>query len=153
MVVPVAAGDRVHAALHLGRHALAHQFTIPDLDAISDFATQAAVALELADQLARARTRDRDRIAADLHEEVIQQLFAVGMTLQSLGTALADPGHQQRIAECVDTLDDTIRRIRRSVFDLREFQRAARPVPTTHRRGPQPSRSSPALGSIRGGRA
>ncbi len=62
--------------------------------------------------------RDRERIARDLHDIVIQRLFAAGMMLQSAASQSADPATTVRIADVIDQLDGTIRDIRTSVFRL-----------------------------------
>jgi signal transduction histidine kinase len=61
---------------------------------------------------------DRDRIARDLHDHVIQRLFASGLQLQSTLRRITDPSAQARVQQTVDDLDATIREIRTSIFDL-----------------------------------
>nr|WP_239159371.1 GAF domain-containing sensor histidine kinase [Actinoplanes humidus] len=90
---------------------------------LSSFAGQAALALE------RARAQeerellvvleDRERIARDLHDVVIQRLFATGMQLQGVAPHALRPEAAKRINAAVDDLDATIRDIRRSIFELR----------------------------------
>ncbi|GAA2634378.1 GAF domain-containing sensor histidine kinase [Paractinoplanes durhamensis] len=90
---------------------------------LSTFAGQAALALE------RARAQeereqfvvleDRERIARDLHDVVIQRLFATGMQLQGAVPHAARQEAVRRINAAVDDLDATIRDIRRSIFELR----------------------------------
>jgi signal transduction histidine kinase len=77
-------------------------------------------------QAGRLRTRvehavaqDRLRIARDLHDHVIQRLFAVGMSLQA---ATAAPGAGDAVDRAVDSLDATIRDLRRVIFSLQERQ-------------------------------
>jgi signal transduction histidine kinase len=81
------------------------------------------VALELAqaraDQIMLARAEDRDRIAGDLHDHVIQELFALGMRLQG-HAARVDQATAGRINGYVDTLDNVIRDIRTSIFGLQQ---------------------------------
>jgi PAS domain S-box-containing protein len=67
---------------------------------------------------------DRERIARDLHDIVIQKLFAAGMTIQSVSARTADPEHGRRLASVVDELDDTIREIRSVIFSLQTDARA-----------------------------
>ncbi len=98
-------------------------FDDEDAVLLSTFAGQAALALE------RARAQeereqlvvleDRERIARDLHDVVIQRLFATGMQLQGALAQLARPEAARRINAAVDDLDATIRDIRRSIFELR----------------------------------
>ena len=94
IVVPLAAGEQVRGALLLGRLAVRPAFTDTDLGMAASFAGHAAVAMELArartDQLTLAQAEDHDRIAGDLHDHVIQELFALGMRLQG-HAARTDP--------------------------------------------------------------
>ncbi|MGY1833092.1 GAF domain-containing protein [Geodermatophilus sp. SYSU D01180] len=89
---------------------------------VSAFADQAAVALDLAAQQRLARQldvyEDRDRIARDLHDHVIQRVFAAGLSLQSVLPRVSDPQAQRRIRDVVGQLDETVRDIRTSIFDL-----------------------------------
>jgi PAS domain S-box-containing protein len=61
---------------------------------------------------------DRERIARDLHDVVIQKLFAAGMTVQSVAARSADTAQSDRLHRVVDDLDDTIREIRSVIFSL-----------------------------------
>jgi len=96
-----------------------------DEDAVllSTFAGQAALALDRAQAQEQrqqlAVLEDRERIARDLHDVVIQRLFATGMHLQGAAPRAAHPEVAKRINEAVDDLDATIRDIRRSIFELR----------------------------------
>ncbi|MGH3915726.1 MAG: sensor histidine kinase [Pseudonocardiaceae bacterium] len=62
---------------------------------------------------------DRDRIARDLHDLVIQRLFATGLGLQGTMRLTRDPEVAQRLSSSVAALDDTIREIRQAIFSLR----------------------------------
>ena len=123
MVVPLMASSRPRGALLVGRLRGRHRFTDADMNMATTFANHAAVALELAD----ARTdqqrvvllEDRDRIARDMHDHVIQRLFATGLTVQSVQTRLTDAEQAARLGDVVGDLDETIRQIRRSIFELR----------------------------------
>jgi len=123
IVVPLSAGEQVRGALMLGRLAANPEFTETDLDMAASFAGHAAVAMELArariDQLVLAQAEDRDRIAGDLHDHVIQELFALSMTLQG-DAARSDLAGAQRIKGYVDTLDEAIANIRTSIFGLHQ---------------------------------
>jgi signal transduction histidine kinase len=94
----------------------------PDIKALRGFAAQAAMALDRAqaqeDRSALAVLEDRDRIARDLHDLVIQRLFASGLTLQSVTRLVKDPTAAKRVAGIVDDLDQTIREIRGTIFEL-----------------------------------
>ncbi|QKG27123.1 sensor histidine kinase [Actinomadura verrucosospora] len=86
------------------------------------FAGQAAVALELADRRRDAERlallEDRDRIAKDLHDTVIQRLFATAMTLMAAIKITQKREVAVRVQRAVDDLDGTIRQIRSSIFAL-----------------------------------
>jgi signal transduction histidine kinase len=66
----------------------------------------------------RALTEDRDRIARDLHDSVIQRLFAVGLSLQGTARLVERPEAVLRIAEAIEKLDETIRQLRKAIFDI-----------------------------------
>jgi signal transduction histidine kinase len=121
IVVPLAAGGQVRGALMLGRLATSPGFTETDLDLAISFAGHAAVAMELgrarADQLTLAQVEDHERIAGDLHDHVIKELFALGLALQA-HAARADPATAARINGYVDALDEIIKKIRTSIFGL-----------------------------------
>ena len=82
------------------------------------------VPIRLADQLILAQAEDHDRIAGDLHDHVIQELFALGMTLQG-HAARSDPADAERIKGYIDTLDGAIANIRTSIFGLHQSRAAA----------------------------
>jgi signal transduction histidine kinase len=127
LAVPLAAGERVLGALMLGRTAAHHGFTEADLDMAASFAGHAAVAMELAaaraDQIMLARVADHDRIAGDLHDQVIGELFALGMRLQG-HAARSDPATAERVNGYAETLDEVIKNIRTSIFGLRQPRQA-----------------------------
>ncbi len=93
-----------------------------EVEAMRGFAAQAAIALDRAqareDREALAVFSDRDRIARDLHDLVIQRLFATGLSLQGSARLITRPDVQQRIHASVDDLDATIRDIRTTIFAL-----------------------------------
>jgi signal transduction histidine kinase len=123
IVVPLAVGEQVRGALLLGRAAARPGFTETDLDMAASFATHAAMAMELAqartEQIMLARVEDRERIAGDLHDHVIQELFALGMSLQG-HAARSDAATAERLTGYTDTLDEVIRKIRTSIFGLQQ---------------------------------
>jgi signal transduction histidine kinase len=123
MVAPLGRSDVLHGVLIVGHRARRETRNDDDASLLSSFADQAALALE------RARAQeereqlvvleDRERIARDLHDVVIQRLFATGMELQSTVPHTTRPEVAKRINNAVDALDETIRDIRRSIFELR----------------------------------
>jgi signal transduction histidine kinase len=132
IVVPLAAGEQARGALLLGRLAARPGFTEADLDMAASFAGHAAVAMELAraraDQITLAQAADHDRIAGDLHDHVIQELFALGMRLQG-HAARTDPATAERVNGYVDTLDEIIKKIRTSIFGLYQPREAPAGLP------------------------
>jgi len=133
VVVPLVAGEQIRGALMLGRLAAHAGFTEADLDMATSFAGHAAVAMELArariDQIILAQAEDHDRIAGDLHDHVIQELFALGMRLEG-HAARSDRGAAERINGYVDTLDEVIKKIRTSIFGLQQPPQAPAGLPT-----------------------
>ena len=61
---------------------------------------------------------ERDRIARDLHDRVIQRIFAAGLSLQSTAQRVTAPQIQARLATTIDDLQDTVQDIRSAIFDL-----------------------------------
>jgi signal transduction histidine kinase len=123
MLVPLVGSEGVRGVLMTGRRFGSRRFRDVDLDMATTFATHASLALEVADarldQERMALLEDRTRIAQDLHDHVIQQLFAAGMTLQGLAVAVTDPTRARMLDKVVDTLDDAVKQIRTSIFQLR----------------------------------
>jgi signal transduction histidine kinase len=122
MAVPLTTSNGVGGALVVGRIVGGQPFDAEDLDMAMTFANHAAVALELADARAIEQRivllEDRDRIARDLHDHVIQRLFAAGLSLDGVRGSVGAPA-EQRISAVVDEIDETIRQIRTSIFELR----------------------------------
>ncbi|TKV61203.1 GAF domain-containing protein [Nakamurella flava] len=121
IMVPLTGGHGTRGVLVLGRRVDRPDFTAAELDLVATYAGHAAVALELVEaRAAQARIdilEDRERIARDLHDHVIQRLFAVGLRLQG-GQRAAPPQLADRIGQAVDDLDDTITQIRTTIFEL-----------------------------------
>ncbi len=117
------AGDGQPGVLWLSRQHGASPFDRDEQDMIASFADQAGVALKLAHAQSERRRllllEDRDRIARDLHDNVIQRLFAAGLGLTGLAARSPDPETQQRLTDYTEQLDDTIRAIRQAIFELR----------------------------------
>jgi signal transduction histidine kinase len=98
------------------------RFTSEDVGLVEAFAGQAALALDRAraraDRERLAVFEDRDRIARDLHDLVIQRVFAVGLQLQGLARVAQSPRVAERLTAVVADLDATIRDIRSTIFAL-----------------------------------
>jgi signal transduction histidine kinase len=128
--VPIRIGDDVFGNLYLCEKQGADEFT-PDDEALAvSLAAVAAVAIEnqrLHERLQDlAVLQDRERIARELHDKVIQRIFATGMGLQASARLVDEPA-STRILEAVDELDTIIADIRSSIFDL-EARTAERPT-------------------------
>ncbi|MCK9875234.1 GAF domain-containing protein [Frankia sp. Ag45/Mut15] len=123
MIVPLIASQVTSGALVLGRRRGSGLFTDEDLELAAAFAAHVALALELArSRAARGRLsllEDRDRIARDLHDHVMQRLFAVAMGLQGLAASEERSERAERMNTYVEDLDETVREIRQTIFELR----------------------------------
>jgi signal transduction histidine kinase len=120
--VPLGRPASAHGVLFvyntLGRAPFDHRATTM-LDA---FASQVAVAMELAerrhDATRLALLEDRGRIARDLHDVVIQRLFAIGLTLEGITPSVADHDAANSLTRAIDDIDQTIKEIRSTIFGL-----------------------------------
>jgi signal transduction histidine kinase len=123
MVLPLVGTQRVRGALIVARLEGRARFTAAELEMATTFANQAAVAVELADARADQQRmtllEDRDRIGRDLHDHVIQRLFGVGLTVESIASGLSADPRGNRLAQAVTDIDATIRQIRTTIFQLR----------------------------------
>ncbi|MGW1654036.1 GAF domain-containing protein [Streptomyces atratus] len=134
MMLPLQSGGRLIGTLALPRRRGDRPYTAADRQLASQFASQAALALVLADaqhdreQL--AVYEDRDRIARDLHDLVVQRLFAAEMMLESTRRRAAVPESDELLGKAVDELDSTIQEVRTAIFTL---QQPPAEVPTTFR--------------------
>ncbi|MFI7102926.1 GAF domain-containing sensor histidine kinase [Streptomyces sp. NPDC050161] len=124
MMLPLKSDGRVLGTLATPRNRGGRAFTAAERTLATQFAAQAALALVLADaQRDRERLavfEDRDRIARDLHDLVIQRLFATGMLLESAQRRAEVPEVTQGIGKAVDELDVTIQEIRTAIFALQQ---------------------------------
>jgi signal transduction histidine kinase len=122
IVFPLGAPDDVRGILTMGRRHGGLPFPPGATDVVASFAAQAGVALELADRRAAAERlsvyEDRDRIARDLHDLVIQRLYATGMSLEGTMPMVTRPEVASRITNAVDAMDETIKVIRTTIFAL-----------------------------------
>jgi signal transduction histidine kinase len=129
MVVPLLAAATLHGLLVVAYRGGERRDSATDLAMITAFAGQAALAMERAraqeERELYAVLEDRERIARDLHDVVIQRLFATGLQLQTTATMAARPDVASRVNAAVDQLDTTIRDIRSAIFELRSPMSAA----------------------------
>ncbi|MEO7442674.1 MAG: histidine kinase [Acidimicrobiales bacterium] len=122
LILPLSVDGETIGTLVVGRLAGRPPFSEADRSLVESFALQVTLALEYG--LAHVELRrvavaaDQERIARDLHDTVIQQLYAIGMSLQSLAKSVADDRASARLHQSVDALDVTISDIRSTVFAL-----------------------------------
>ncbi len=123
MIVPLTGTEGVRGVSMVGRRPGRRPFTASDVDMATSFTAHASVALELADGRREAQRmalfEDRARIARDLHDHVIQQLFGAGIALQIVLSGAGDTPAQGVVDRVIDSIDDSIRQIRASIFQLR----------------------------------
>lgn len=122
IVVPLRSNGLVDGALAVGRLVGEPAFTKVELDQLDAFVRRTSTARELADAYEELRSarlvEDRARIRDDLHDHIIQELFAAGMALQAVAEKLPDEGHRQLVLSQVDALDETTNRIRSLINDM-----------------------------------
>ncbi len=120
--VPVRVHGEVYGNLYLTNKRNAAEFSEDDEELVLALAMAAGIAIENARLHGlvrdRALTEDRDRIARDLHDSVIQRLFAIGLSLQGTARLVERPEAVMRIGEAIDKLDETIRQLRKAIFDI-----------------------------------
>jgi len=122
IVMPLRADGTVLGVIAVARNEGQQPFDVSYLELVSDFAGHAAIALTVASARERARElailADRERIAHDLHDQVIQRLFAVGMDLQGTIARANSREVTDRLNRTVDDLQATIEDIRTTIFKL-----------------------------------
>ncbi|MQY22004.1 GAF domain-containing sensor histidine kinase [Nocardia macrotermitis] len=122
LIAPLHTPDARIGVLVLSRDSGSGPYSAEIADLVTGFTDQTAMAM----QLARAQRRmqvidiltDRDRIAQDLHDHVIQQLFAIGLTLQGTIPRAQSPQVRERLSDVVNDLQDVVQEIRTSIFEL-----------------------------------
>jgi signal transduction histidine kinase len=121
MFVPLVGKNGARGVLAVGRRPSRRPFGTRDVAPALAFANHAALALELADgreyQQRMLALEERDRIAAELHDQVLQRLFATGMSMQAVAGAVSTP-HAERIEQLIVATDETIVRIRSVIQGL-----------------------------------
>lgn len=121
--VPIRIRDEIYGSLYLTEKRGGEDFTEEDEQLVSALASAAGVAIDNArGQEAQHRVivlAERERIAQDLHDLVIQRLFATGLSLQAITKDPHMPEKDMvRVKEAIDNLDSTVQQIRSSVFAL-----------------------------------
>jgi signal transduction histidine kinase len=128
---PLGAPGHVRGVLTVARRRGRPSFRPADVEVIGGFGAQASVALELAARRADAEQlivlEDRDRIARDLHDLVIQRLYATGMSLEGTVPMASRREVADRIRNAVDAMDDTIKDIRATIYALQARVHADEP--------------------------
>jgi signal transduction histidine kinase len=131
VMFPVGPPANVRGVLVVARRAGGPPFAPGATALIASVAAQAGVALELAARRAEAERlsvyEDRDRIARDLHDLVIQRLYATGMSLEGTMPMITKPEVASRITHAVDAMDETIKDIRATIFALQARDTPAGP--------------------------
>ena len=129
IVMPLCANDSVLGVIAVARNESQPPFDDSYLDLVSDFARHAAIALTLSNARDRQHElsvlADRERIAHDLHDHVIQRLFAAGLDLQGTIARSRSPEVVERLSRTVDDLQATINDIRNTIFKLQAHNDAA----------------------------
>ena len=130
ILLPLRSAGAVAGILLVGwRASRADEFRTTEVALLESFAEQAALALQVSEaQVTRGRLavfEDRDRIGRDLHDLVIQRLFAVGLTLENAARLTVRPEVTKRITGAVDDIDATIKDIRRTIFELSSAPRSS----------------------------
>ncbi len=120
--VPIKVRDEVYGNLYLTDKIGWSEFTHDDEALVAALALAAGIAIENARLHQRVQEvavyEDRDRVARDLHDTVIQRLFAVTLSLQSMAGAAEAAGLADRLKEAVSNLDATIRQVRSTIYEL-----------------------------------
>ena len=130
--VPIRIRNEVFGNLYLTEKRGGRAFTASDETLTVALARAAGVAIENARLHERVQElavlHDRERIARDLHDTVIQRIFATGLGLQGLARLIDDPAVADKIQAAVDDLDVTIREIRGVIFELQANDRGIHSV-------------------------
>ncbi|KRA32451.1 MULTISPECIES: sensor histidine kinase [unclassified Nocardioides] len=129
LAVPFSPSAAVHGTLSLAWSTQNEdRYYLLDTQLVTSYAEQAALTMQLSEardeQRRLAVFEDRDRIGRDLHDLVIQRLFAVGLGLQGATRLVERPEVAARLEQAVDDLDATIKDIRRAIFGLSSLDTA-----------------------------
>jgi signal transduction histidine kinase len=130
--VPIAVRGKVFGNMYLCDKANGDVFTDVDQELAVGLASAAGIAIENARLHARvaeyATVEDRERIARDLHDTVIQRLFAIGLGLHATLRLVTDPAIKTRLLAAVDDLDTTVRDVRAAIFELHTVRLPGRSI-------------------------
>lgn len=130
--VPIAVRGEVFGNLYLCDKSNGDVFTDIDQELVVGLASAAGIAIENARMHARvadfATIADRERIARDLHDTVIQRLFAIGLSLQATLRLVTEPAVKVRMTAAIDDLDLTVRDVRAAIFELHTARLPGRSV-------------------------
>ncbi|HWD01157.1 MAG TPA: GAF domain-containing protein [Amycolatopsis sp.] len=124
LLVPFTGTGETNGVLSVARLAGRRTFTADEIDMAAWFADQASVAVELA----RARAEreldalhdERDRIAAGLHRDIVQRVYAAGLSLQTTAGLARSPVVAARLRATITDLDEIINRVQDTVFQVDE---------------------------------
>ncbi len=120
--VPIKVRGEVYGNLYLTDKIGWSEFTSDDEALIGALAVAAGIGIENARLHERvtevAIYEERDRLARDLHDTVIQRLFAIGLSLQSVASNPSAPRNAERLTSTIGDIDDTIRQVRTTIFEL-----------------------------------
>jgi signal transduction histidine kinase len=125
--VPIKVRGEVYGNLYLTDKTELAEFTSDDEALVEALALAAGIAVENTRLHQKVQDvavyEDRDRLARELHDTVIQRLFAVGLSLQSMAAAAKSSGIAERLDSAISDLDDTIRQVRSTIYELGSFTR------------------------------
>jgi signal transduction histidine kinase len=131
VIFPLGPAGDVRGALTVGQAAGTPPMSPARMEMMTTFAAQAGIGLKLAEHRRAAQRlavlADRDRIGRDLHDLVIQRLFATGMSLQGALPLMTTAAAADRVRRAVDDLDQTVRDIRSAIFTLQPRDDPAAP--------------------------
>ncbi|WP_375433213.1 GAF domain-containing sensor histidine kinase [uncultured Friedmanniella sp.] len=122
LILPLRGENHCHGAILTIRRPGVSPFTQADLDMAETFAGQVAVAIQLvearADQQRLSGMEQRDQIARELNEHVVQRLFAIGLSVEAIAQRVLKEPVRLRLLQNVEDIDETVRQIRSSIFSL-----------------------------------